>query len=148
MPNAAARLIVLTGLSLCCLSAYSQGDTIGVDLRGIGVLLMQITIYPVIGVFLAYLMFNISGKAWVFFLAPVIYWGLSIFAPIDPTFTPEDSPPVFSAAGAWFYWTHVVAIAIVFHWFRRKKKAWLFFLAPVIGWCIQLLGVVTFMIAQ
>lgn len=112
------------------------------DLSGAGSLLLQITLYPVLAVCFAYLIFNITGKASVFFLAPVFYWGLSYVAPIDPTFTPEDSPALLSWAGAWFYGTHLAAIGIVFYWFRKNARAWLFFLAPMVGWVIQIASLV------
>jgi hypothetical protein len=132
-----ARLVILLGVFLLRMPAYAQGDTAGVSFPHLGELLMQLTIYPFIGVALSFLIFKATGKAWVFFFAPLFYFSLSTIAPIDPTFTPANSPNLFSLAGAWFYLTHVVGIAIVYPIYSETKNTRYFFFAPIVGWIIQ-----------
>ena len=141
-------LVVFFNVLLICKPAYAQGDTGPVGLQGVGDLRMQLTIYPCVAIGLSFLIFKITGKAWVFFLTPLIIMGLGSIAPIDPTSTSLDLPAFFSWAGAWFYWTHTLAIAIVYSIFNKTKKAWVFLLAPIIGWAIQIGSFVIILSAQ
>jgi hypothetical protein len=131
-------ILLLQGILLLCHPVLAAGTTAGVSLEYLDELLWQLTIYPYVGVGFSYLIFGITRKAWVFFLAPILYWGLSSIAPLDPTFVAPDSPTLLSAAGAWFYWTHVFTIATAYVIFGKTKKVWIFFLAPVAAWVIQI----------
>jgi hypothetical protein len=137
-----AGIIVLQIVLLLCQPVYAQGDTGPPGLDGLDELLILLTIYPFLAVGLSFLIFKATGKAWVFFLAPFFFVGLSMIVLVDPAATPPQSPALLSLAGLWFYWTHFFAIAIVYFFFRRTKKSWLFFLAPIVGWIIQFISLV------
>jgi hypothetical protein len=135
-----AGFVVLQIIWLLCQPAYAQGDTGPPGLEGLDELLILLTVYPFLGVGLSFLIFKATGKAWVFFLAPFFFVGLSVVAPVDPTSTQPQSPAFFSLAGVWFYWTHIFAIAGVYAIFRKTKRSWVFFLAPIVGWIIQFIS--------
>lgn len=137
-----AAVIALQIIPLLWQTALAQGDTGPPGLQGLDELLILLIVYPFLGLGLTYLLFKASGKAWVFFLAPLFYVGLSIIAPVDPTATQPQTPAFFSLAGVWFYWTHIVAVAVVYLAFARTNKSWLFLLAPMLGWTIQIISLV------
>lgn len=137
-----AGILVLQFVWLLCQTAYAQGDTGPPGLEGLDEALILLTIYPFLAVGLSFLIFKATGKAWVIFLAPFFHLTLSIIAQVDPTATQPQTPAFFSLAGAWFYWTHIVAIAVVYLVFTRTNKSWLFFLAPILGWTIQFISLV------
>lgn len=139
-----SRLSGLLGILVLSKRAFAAGETGPVGLEGLVEILLQITIYPVIGVALAFLFFRATNKAWTFILIPLFYWGLSTLAPIIPSLepVPEDPPFLFIAFIAWLYLPLVLATAICFRIFSRTKKGWVFLLTPVLGWLLQFAGFV------
>jgi hypothetical protein len=104
---------------------------------GLVEMFVVLTIFPFIAIGLSFLIFKATGKAWVFFLAPFIMAGLSVIALAELTSKSAPSPAEFIPFGAWIYGAHLFAVAIVYPFFKRTKKRWLFFLAPIVGWIIQ-----------
>ena len=139
-PSVSWRLAGLLGLLMPWSLAYAAGATGPPGLKGLVELLLQISIYPFIGVALAFVVFNATKRAWVFFTIPFFYWGLSSLAPIVPAPTREDSPAVFIGVGAWLYLPLILATAIAYRIYGRKKKVWIFVLVPVLGWILQLVS--------
>ena len=110
--------------------------------QGLDDLLIFLIVYPYIGIGLTFLLFKATEKAIVFFLAPFVYVGLSIIAPVDPTAPSPQSPEFFSLAGLWFYWTHILAITLVYWVYSKRKQSWLFLMAPIVGWLAPFISLV------
>ena len=137
-----SALGVLFGIWSLLTQAYAQGDTGPPGMQALGDAVLMLSIFPFIGVGLAFLFFKATGKAWMFFLAPFFFMGLVYIDPLGTPGTSSDSPGFFSAIGAWLYWTHIVAIAVAYRIFTLSKKTWVFFLAPIIGWIMQFICLV------
>jgi hypothetical protein len=90
--SASLRLAGLLGVLMLGKLAYAAGETGPVGLQGLPEVLLQISIYPFIGIALSFLVFKVTNKAWVFFFAPFFYWGMSTLVPIVPMPAFEDSP--------------------------------------------------------
>ena len=136
------RLAGLLGISMLWNLAYAAGETGPPGLKALREVLLQIAIYPFIGVALAFLVFKATNKAWVFVLIPFFYWGLSTLAPIVPAPTTEDSPVIFYSVVAWLYLPLILATAIGYWIYSRTKRVWIFILVPVLGWLLQFVGLV------
>ena len=109
-------------------------------MQGLLAAILMITIYPFVGIAFSFFLFKITGRALVFFLAPLFYTGLVYLTPIDSTSSASDAPEFFSAAGAWLYWTHILAIAVTYRMYSKNRKVWFFWLSPLIGWAIQIVS--------
>ena len=118
----------------------AQGDTGPPGLQALPHALVMLTVFPYAGLVLSYLLFRAFGRAWMFFLAPFFYVGISFLIPFDPSSAEEPAPPLFSAPGAWFYWPHFVGVAAAYFGYRKYGKAAFFFLAPVLAWAIQIVS--------
>ena len=146
--SVSSRLAGLLSILMLWKPAYAAGETPPAGLHGLTEVLLQIAIYPFIGVALAFLVFKATNKAWAFVLIPFFYWGLSSLAPIVPAPTPEDSPALFSSVDTWLYLPHILATAIGYSIYSRTKKVWIFVAVPVLGWILQfvsLMFIVQFM---
>jgi len=135
----------LCALALC-VHAYAAGETGPPGMQGLPAALLMISIYPFVGIALSFVLFKITGKALVFFLAPLFYTGLIYVTPIDPSSPDSGAPGFFSAAGAWLYWTHILAIAVTYRMYSKNRKVWLFWLSPLIGWVIQVVSLIALLI--
>jgi len=142
--NVSSRLAGLLGSLMLSNLAFAAQATGPVGLQGLPEVLLQITIYPFIGVALAFLVFKATNKAWVFLLIPLFYWGLSSLVPIVPPFerTPEDSLVFYSSVVAWLYLPNILATAIGYMIYSRIKRIWIFVLVPVLGWALQFVSLV------
>ena len=142
--SASLRLAVLLGISLLWNLAYAAGATGPPGLKSLAQVLLQISIYPFIGVALAFLVFKATKKVWVFVLIPFFYCGLSTLAPIvpAPAPTPEESQALYYSVVAWLYLPLILATAIGYWIHSRTKRVWIFVLVPVLGWLLQFVGLV------
>lgn len=136
----AGLLSILTPWKL----AYAAGATGPPGLKGLVEVLIQITLYPYIGVALAFVVFNATRKAWAFVLIPFFYWGLSTLAPIIPPLepVPEDPPFLYISVIAWLYLPLILATVIGYRIYSRTKKVWIFVVVPVLGWILQFVSFV------
>jgi len=73
--SVSSRLAGLLSILMLWKLGYAAGATGPAGLQGLTEVLVQIVIYPFIGVALAFLVFKATNKAWVFFLIPFFYWG-------------------------------------------------------------------------
>lgn len=121
-------------------SAHAQGDTVPPGLEGLDEMFIVVAVFPFLAIGLSFLIFKVTGKAWVFFLAPFFMAGLAIFGPTGLTPELASPPGLFIKFGAWAYGAHLLAVAIVYYLFGRTKKLWLFLLAPIVGWIIQFIS--------
>jgi len=139
-----SRLAGLLGILMLSNLAFAAGATGPVGLKGLAEVLLQITIYPFVGVALAFLFFKATNKAWTLFLIPFFYWGLSTLAPIVPPLepVPEDPPFLYISLIAWLYLPLILATVIGYRFYSRTKKVWVFVLIPVLGWFLQFVSFV------
>jgi len=121
-------------------SAHAQGDTVPPGLEGLDEMFIVVAAFPVLAIGLSFLIFKVTGKAWVFFLAPFFMAGLTTFGPTELTPELASPPDLFIKFGVWAYGAHLLAVAIVYYFFSRTKKLWLFLLAPIVGWIIQFIS--------
>lgn len=142
--SVSARLAGLLGILLLSELAYAAGENPPAGLQGLFEVLLEIIIYPYIGVALAFLVYNAFKKLWAFALMPVFYWGVSSLAPIAPPLGPllEDSLVLYSSVVAWLYIPPILATVIGYWIYSRTRRVWFFVLVPVFGWILQLIGLV------
>jgi hypothetical protein len=140
--SVSSRLAGLLSILMLCKLAYAAGATGPAGFQGLNEVFLQITLYPFIGVALAFLVFKATNKAWAFFLIPFFYLGLSYLAPKFPAPTPEDLPELFASVVAWLYLPVILASAIGYGIYSRTKKAWIFLVVPVLGWILQFLSLI------
>ena len=134
----------MLGILVLSKLAFAAGETPPAGLQGLTEVLLQITIYPFIGVALAFLFYKATNKAWVFLLIPLFYLGLSYLTPIIPPMepAPEDPPFLYISVIAWLYLPLILATAIGYGIYSRTKGVWIFVLVPVLGWILQFVGLV------
>ena len=138
--NRSYGIFLLQFACLLCKPAYAQGDTGPPGLDGVVEAFIVLAIYPFLTIGLSFLIYKATGKAWVFFLAPFFMVGLSVIGPIELTDRTAPSPVLLIQFGVWAFGAHLLAVAIVYSIFRRTKRSWLFFLAPIVGWLIQFIS--------
>lgn len=130
------RSVAVVSVLFLTRPAHAAGETGGIGLTD--EILIVLLLYPFIAMGFSYLLFRTIGKAWVFFLSPFFYMGLTMIASYDAA-DPSSPPAIFSLLGAWLYWTHMLSIAIIFWVFRKLNRAWMFFLAPILNLVVQYL---------
>ena len=140
LKQSGAWLLILQFAWLLYPPAHAQGDTGPPGMDGLVEMFVVVAILPFLAIGLSFLIFKATGKAWVFFLAPFFMAGLSVIGLAELTSKSVPSPTEFIQFGAWVYGAHMLAVAIVYPIFRRTKKRWLFFLAPIVGWVIQFIS--------
>ena len=133
------RLASLLGILMLSKQALAAGATGPAGLQGLTEVLLQITIYPYIGVVLAFLIYTVTKKLWVFMLIPFFYWGLSSFFPLVPRPALEESLVYDSLVMVWLYLPHIIATVLVYFIYFRLKRVWIFVWVPVVGWIVQLI---------
>lgn len=133
-----ARVIIVLLACSWLAPALAANATGPPGLQGLSKLIWMIAVYPVVGIGLSWLLFTVVRKPWVFFLAPLLPIAIGEASPAG------DYPRFLSLEGTWFYWTHIAGVAGSYLMFMTTGKVWLFCLAPVIGWIIQVasLGVI------
>ena len=137
-PGRLSGLALAVALMLYWTQSWAQGETGPPGMQHLPAALLMITLFPFIGIALSFPFFRITGSALVFFLAPIFHAGLFFLTPRIIPGAPSDPPGLFSAAGAWLYWAHVPGIAGAYALYARRRKAWFFWLSPLVGWLLQI----------